>query len=291
MSCCAPAARDRAAVPANHDEDDERHRAGHRRSRARSRRPGRVLRRAPRRRLNEAELVFGQLETSFATRGTRLPQARHAVMAQARMRRARSRAPASTCCRSPATTASTGATRPSSRRCSHLEAAGIAVVGAGADIAAARQPGDPPARRRHARRLPRLFLDPAAGATGPRRGAPAARRCARTRSTSRSNTTSPARRRASTPGRTPATWPRCRPTSAPRVRSADVVLVSHHWGIHFVRAVIADYQREVARAADRRRRRRDPRPSRAYPQGHRAHRRQARVLQPVQLRHRPAHDA
>jgi Holliday junction resolvasome RuvABC ATP-dependent DNA helicase subunit len=32
-------------------------------------------------------------------------------------------------------------------------------------------------------------------------------------------------------------------------READVVLVSHHWGIHFVRAVIADYQREVARAA------------------------------------------
>ena len=30
---------------------------------------------------------------------------------------------------------------------------------------------------------------------------------------------------------------------------ADVVLVSHHWGIHFVRASIADYQREVARAA------------------------------------------
>ena len=26
-------------------------------------------------------------------------------------------------------------------------------------------------------------------------------------------------------------------------------LISHHWGIHFVRAVIADYQREVARAA------------------------------------------
>ena len=30
---------------------------------------------------------------------------------------------------------------------------------------------------------------------------------------------------------------------------ADVVIVSHHWGIHFVRAVIADYQRDVARAA------------------------------------------
>ena len=30
---------------------------------------------------------------------------------------------------------------------------------------------------------------------------------------------------------------------------ADVVIVSHHWGIHFVRAVVADYQRDVARAA------------------------------------------
>jgi poly-gamma-glutamate capsule biosynthesis protein CapA/YwtB (metallophosphatase superfamily) len=30
---------------------------------------------------------------------------------------------------------------------------------------------------------------------------------------------------------------------------ADLVFVSHHWGIHFVRAEIADYQRDVARAA------------------------------------------
>jgi poly-gamma-glutamate synthesis protein (capsule biosynthesis protein) len=30
---------------------------------------------------------------------------------------------------------------------------------------------------------------------------------------------------------------------------ADVVIVSQHWGIHFVRATIADYQRDVARAA------------------------------------------
>jgi poly-gamma-glutamate synthesis protein (capsule biosynthesis protein) len=32
-------------------------------------------------------------------------------------------------------------------------------------------------------------------------------------------------------------------------QQADLVFVSLHWGIHFVRAVIADYQREVARAA------------------------------------------
>jgi hypothetical protein len=30
---------------------------------------------------------------------------------------------------------------------------------------------------------------------------------------------------------------------------ADLIVVSIHWGIHFVPAVIADYQREVARAA------------------------------------------
>jgi poly-gamma-glutamate synthesis protein (capsule biosynthesis protein) len=29
---------------------------------------------------------------------------------------------------------------------------------------------------------------------------------------------------------------------------ADVVIVSHHWGIHFLRAVIADYQRDIARS-------------------------------------------
>src|SRR5947208_299864 len=32
--------------------------------------------------LREADIVFGQLETSFAERGTRLPQARHAVLAR-----------------------------------------------------------------------------------------------------------------------------------------------------------------------------------------------------------------
>ena len=32
--------------------------------------------------LREADIVFGQLETSFAERGVRLPQARHAVLAR-----------------------------------------------------------------------------------------------------------------------------------------------------------------------------------------------------------------
>jgi poly-gamma-glutamate capsule biosynthesis protein CapA/YwtB (metallophosphatase superfamily) len=32
-------------------------------------------------------------------------------------------------------------------------------------------------------------------------------------------------------------------------QQADIVLVSHHWGIHFIPAVIADYQKDVGRAA------------------------------------------
>ena len=66
--------------------------------------------------LNQAELVFGQLETSFASRGTRLPQARHAVMAQPACAPALARAGFDVLSLSPATTASTGATKPSSRR-------------------------------------------------------------------------------------------------------------------------------------------------------------------------------
>ena len=34
-------------------------------------------------------------------------------------------------------------------------------------------------------------------------------------------------------------------------QQADHVVVSHHWGIHFVPAIVADYQREVGRAAIR----------------------------------------
>jgi poly-gamma-glutamate capsule biosynthesis protein CapA/YwtB (metallophosphatase superfamily) len=51
------------------------------------------------------------------------------------------------------------------------------------------------------------------------------------------------------------TWPHREDLAAMEadIRAAkaanDVVIVSHHWGIHFVRATIADYQRDVARAA------------------------------------------
>src|SRR5689334_19078692 len=87
--------------------------------------------------LQDAELVFGQLETSFATRGTRLPQARHAVMAQ----------PA---CAAALARAGFDVVSFAGNHCldwgneaffetlQHLDAAGLAVVGVGKDIAAAR---------------------------------------------------------------------------------------------------------------------------------------------------------
>jgi len=197
--------------------------------------------------LNNAELVFGQLETSFALRGTRLPQARHAVLAQ----------PA---CAGAIARAGFDILSFAGNHCldwgneaffetlAHLDAAGIAVVGAGADIVAARRPvirvlkdGTRVAFLAYCSILPQAYW-------------------------------AEARRPGCAPMRAHTLYEQIehdQPGTPPRIhtfalaqdlaamqddiraarRQADVVLVSQHWGIHFVRASIADYQREVARAA------------------------------------------
>jgi len=197
--------------------------------------------------LNAAELVFGQLETSFATRGTRLPQARHAVLAK----------PA---CAAAIARAGFDVLSFAGNHCldwgndaffetlAHLDAAGVAVVGVGANIEAARRPlirrladGTRVAFLAYSSILPQAYW-----AEGNRPG------CA--------------------PMRAHTLYEQIehdQPGTPPRIHSfahagdlaamqadiraartlADVVLVSQHWGIHFVRASIADYQREVARAA------------------------------------------
>ena len=91
--------------------------------------------------LRRAEIVFGQLETSFAAAGTRLPQARHAVLREPASAPTRLRAPDSTSCPSRAIIAWTGATLPSSRPSRTCRRPASAVVGAGQDIAAARGAG------------------------------------------------------------------------------------------------------------------------------------------------------
>ena len=197
--------------------------------------------------LNQAELVFGQLETSFATAGTRLPQARHAVMAK----------PA---CAAAIARAGFDVLSFAGNHCldwgneaffetlSHLDAAGIAVVGAGADIAAARLPvvrtladGARVAFLAYSSILPQgYWAEARRPGCAPMRGHTLYEQIEHDQ-----------------PG-TPArihTWAHTDDLAAMQAdiraarQLADVVLVSHHWGIHFVRAVIADYQREVARAA------------------------------------------
>ena len=89
--------------------------------------------------LRGADVTFGQLETSFASSGTRLPQARHAVLARPDGAAALGRAGFNVISMAGNHCMDWGREAFFETR-AHLEAAGIAVVGAGADIAEARRP-------------------------------------------------------------------------------------------------------------------------------------------------------
>jgi poly-gamma-glutamate capsule biosynthesis protein CapA/YwtB (metallophosphatase superfamily) len=197
--------------------------------------------------LRAADLVFGQLETSFAERGVRLPQARHAVLAVPEGAAALGRAGydvisfAGNHCLDWGNDAFF-------ETIAHLEAAKIQVVGVGANIAKAREPvlstlpdGTTVAILAYSSILPMSYW-------------------------------ADERRPGCAPMRAHTVYEQIehdQPGTPPRIHSfphredlaameadiraakaqADIVLVSHHWGIHFVRAEIADYQRDVARAA------------------------------------------
>jgi poly-gamma-glutamate synthesis protein (capsule biosynthesis protein) len=130
----------------------------------------------------------------------------------------------------------------------HLEQAGVAVIGAGADIAAARRPcirtladGTRVALLAYSSILPQAYW-----AEAGRPGCAPMRAHTLYEQIEHDQPGTPARVH---------TWAHTGDLAAMAAdirrakQQADVVLVSHHWGIHFVRAVIADYQREVARAA------------------------------------------
>jgi poly-gamma-glutamate synthesis protein (capsule biosynthesis protein) len=197
--------------------------------------------------LNDAELVFGQLETSFATRGTRLPQARHAVMAQPEGAAALARAGFDVISFAGNHCLDWG-NEAFFETLSNLEAAGIEVVGAGADILAARRPvvrrladGTRVAFLAYSSILPQAYW-----AEARRPGCAPMRAHTLYEQVEHDQPGTPARIHTfAHAGDLAAMEEDIRAAK----RIADVVLVSHHWGIHFVRAVIADYQREVARAA------------------------------------------
>jgi poly-gamma-glutamate synthesis protein (capsule biosynthesis protein) len=197
--------------------------------------------------LQEAELVFGQLETSFATRGTRLPQARHAVMAKPEGAGAMARAGFDVVSFAGNHCLDWG-NEAFFETLSNLEAAGIAVVGAGADIEAARRPvlrqladGTRVAFLAYSTILPQAYW-----AEQRRPGCAPLRAHTLYEQIEHDQPGTPARIH---------TWAHAGDLAAMQAdiraakRDADVVIVSCHWGIHFVRAVIADYQREMARAA------------------------------------------
>lgn len=197
--------------------------------------------------LRSADLVFGQLETSFAEKGSRLPQARHAVLTAPDAAGAVARAGFDVISMAGNHCMDWGR-EAFAETMAVLERHGVAIVGAGEDIAAARRPvvrtladGSRVAILAYSSILPEAYW-----ADERRPG------CAPMRAFTAYEPIEPDQ-----PGTAPRihTFPHEQDLAAMQAdiratkAEADLVLVSHHWGIHFVRAEIADYQREVARAA------------------------------------------
>ncbi len=197
--------------------------------------------------LRAADIAFGQLETSFAAKGVRLPQARHAVLARPEGAAALGRAGFDVISMAGNHCMDWGPDAFAETR-ANLEAAGMQVAGAGANIVEARAParftlgdGTTVAILAYSSILPQAYW-----ADERRPG------CAPMRAHTlyeQVETDQPG-----TPARVithahrddlAAMQADIRAAKA----EADVVIVSQHWGIHFVRATIADYEREVARAA------------------------------------------
>lgn len=197
--------------------------------------------------LRAADLTFGQLETSFASTGSRLPQARHAVLARPEGAAALGRAGFDVISMAGNHCMDWGREAFFETR-EHLRAAGIDAVGAGADIAEARRPvirtlgdGTRVAVLAYSSILPHSYW-----ADERRPGCAPMRAHTVYEQVEHDQPGTPARIH---------TYPHREDLAAMEAdiraakANADVVIVSQHWGIHFVRAEIADYQRDVARAA------------------------------------------
>jgi poly-gamma-glutamate synthesis protein (capsule biosynthesis protein) len=197
--------------------------------------------------LGGADIAFGQLETSFAAHGVRAPQARHAVLARPEGAAALARAGFDVISMAGNHVLDWGNEAFFETK-GNLERAGLKVAGAGATIAEARAPvsiamgdGARVAILAYSSILPQDYW-----ADERRPGCAPMRAFTHYEQIEHDQPGTPARIR---------TWPHGGDLAAMQADIAaakaahDIVVVSHHWGIHFVRAVIADYQREVARAS------------------------------------------
>lgn len=197
--------------------------------------------------LQDADICFAQLETSFASKGVRLPQARHAVLARPDGADALAQAGFDIISMAGNHVMDWGSEAFFETR-ANLERAGIQVVGAGKTIAEARRPavvtlgdGTSVAFLAYSSILPHSYW-----ADERRPGCAPMRAFTVYEQIEHDQPGTPARVH---------TYPHREDLAALEAdirsakKQADLVFVSLHWGIHFVRAVIADYQRDIARAA------------------------------------------
>jgi poly-gamma-glutamate capsule biosynthesis protein CapA/YwtB (metallophosphatase superfamily) len=197
-------------------------------------------------RLREADVAFCQLETSLTTRGVRLPQARHAVRGKPEIAAALKDAGFSVVSFAGNHCMDWGL-EAFSDTIENLKAQDLAVVGAGANIAAARAPvflqqnGVRIAFLAYSSILPMSYW-----AEANRPGCAPMRAFTVYEQIEHDQPGTPARIH---------TFPhrddlRALAQDVAQAREqADFVAVSLHWGIHFVPAVLADYQIDVAHAA------------------------------------------
>lgn len=197
--------------------------------------------------LRAADVTFGQLETSFAARGVRLPQARHAVLARPDGAHALARGGFNVISMAGNHVLDWGNDAFFETK-NNLETAGLHVVGAGANIAEARKPvrlvlgdGTRIAILAYSSILPHSYW-----ADERRPGCAPMRAHTLYEQIEHDQPGTPARVH-SFPHREDLAALEADISAAKA--DADLVFVSLHWGIHFVRAVIADYQRDIARAA------------------------------------------
>ena len=193
-----------------------------------------------------ADFAFCQLETSLADKGVRLPQARHAVLTVPAVAAAIKQAGFSVVSFAGNHCLDWG-NEAFFETIANLRNQGMGVVGVGANILEARQPVIQEANGvRIAFLAYSTILPQAYWAEANRPG------CA----PMRAHTIYEAIEH-DQPGTPPRihTYPHrddlaamCKDIATAK-READVVAVSHHWGIHFVPYSLADYQPDVARAA------------------------------------------
>ena len=196
--------------------------------------------------LQSADLCFGQMECPLSDRGAPSPQARLA------MRTSPDVAPVLRAAGFDVMSIAGNHVLDFGRDAltdtlKHLPSAGIAICGAGANLAEARRPALLQVGCKHVAVLAYSSILPAGYAADKARPG-----CAPMRAHTHYEQIEPDQ---------PGTPPRIHTFADPAdlaaleadIRAAkekaDLVLVSIHWGIHFVRAEVADYQREVAKAA------------------------------------------